>query len=785
VLRRPSDALGLRAVACKTTAGATRDRLPWRYCGGVGVTGQPSGTVTFLFTDIEGSTRRWERDSDAMRADLALHDDVVTTAIESCGGWLFKHTGDGVCAAFESPQAAIDAAMKAQCLLELPVRMGLATGEAERRGDDYFGPALNRAARVMAVGHGGQILVSGSTAGLVSGNDLMNLGEHRLRDLSEVEQLFQLRASGLRTEFPPLTTVDAVPGNLPAQVTSFVGRDVEVQDLAELIRLHRLVTLTGVGGVGKTRLAIQIAADLIADFSGGVWLVELAPVGDPAALPDAVATALGIIPQPGRSVTASIAETVAGRTMLVVLDNCDHVLDAAAELVEAILVGSSTVSVIATSREGLRASGEYLWPVPSLDVRDGAESVAVELFVQRARAVVPVFSLSSSGEVDAVTEICRRLDGIALAIELAAVRMVSMTPVEVLARLNDRFRLLSGSRRGLERHQTLRQAVQWSYDLLTEDEQYVLGVSAVFAGGFDVAAVTAICNRFDEYTVLDILDSLVRKSLVTTSRAGGKTRYRLLETIRQFAEDQQAGIESDSRAGTISEVRDRHASYFATQARGTDETFFGPRQRVALDWVAVELDNLRAALQWAIDSDDLDNATAIAAHTAVVAFDLQILEQTAWAEASSSRRCCRRRGATASALRRRIQLRIHRPARRWPQVRAGFNRLAGRPAIPVLRSCNRHLSGGQRAALRRRERALRRDLYRPCRPDRIGARSRDVRTLTVPPNGWAHRRGDHDCGRDHERCDSWRDPVDDRIRVLRSWFDLRRRRPGPSARHLP
>ncbi len=270
--------------------------------GGVAVTGQPSGTVTFLFTDIEGSTRRWERDSDAMRADLALHDDVLTTAIESCGGWLFKHTGDGVCAAFESPQAAIDAAMRAQCLLELPVRMGLATGAAERRGDDYFGPALNRAARVMAVGHGGQILVSGSTAGLVSGNDLLNLGEHRLRDLSEVEQLFQLRASGLRTEFPPLTTVDAVPGNLPAQVTSFVGRDFEVQELAELIRLHRLVTLTGVGGVGKTRLAIQIAADLIPDFSDGVWLVELAPVGDPAALPDAVATALGIIPQPGRSV---------------------------------------------------------------------------------------------------------------------------------------------------------------------------------------------------------------------------------------------------------------------------------------------------------------------------------------------------------------------------------------------------------------------------------------------------------------------------------------------------
>ena len=501
---------------------------------------RPSGTVTFLFTDIEGSTKRWEADPDAMRIELAAHDDVLRAAIEVQGGWLFKHTGDGVCAAFSSAQSAVDAAIDAQRRLGLPVRMGIATGEAEQRGEDYFGPVLNRAARVMAVGHGGQILVSGVSASLVSGVDLLDLGEHRLRDLSGVERLFQVRADGLRVEFPRVRTVDAVPGNLPAQTTSFVGRDVEVKELAELVRAHRLVTLTGVGGVGKTRLAVQVAAELVPEFADGVWLVELAPVGDPAAVPDAVATELGITQQPGTSVTDHIADTLAGRRILIVFDNCEHVLDAAADLIETILGRSSTVSVIATSREGLRVGAEHLWPVPSLDVRDGAASAAVELFIERARAVVPGFSVHDDVDVDAVTEICRRLDGIALAIELAAARMVSMTPTEVLARLNDRFRLLSGSRRGLERHQTLRQAVQWSYDLLSEDEQSVLAACAVFAGGFDTVSVTAVHGGFDEYTMLDLVDSLVRKSLLTATRTSGGTRFAMLETIRQFAEDQHA-----------------------------------------------------------------------------------------------------------------------------------------------------------------------------------------------------------------------------------------------------
>jgi predicted ATPase len=561
-----------------------------------------------------------------MRAALAAHDDVLRAAVEGHGGWLFKHTGDGICAAFGSARAAVDAAISAQRLLGLPVRMGIATGEAEQRGDDYFGPALNRASRVMTVGHGGQILVSNSTASLVAGVDLVDVGEHRLRDLSGVDRLFQVHADGLRVEFPRLITVDAVPGNLPAQATSFVGRQVEVKEVAELVRAHRLVTLTGVGGVGKTRLAVQVAAELVAEFPEGVWLVELAPIGDPGAVPDAVATALGIIPQPGKTATDGLAHTMVGRRMLILLDNCEHVLDAAADLVEAILGRSSTVRMIATSREGLRVGAEHLWAVPSLDVRDGRASAAVELFVERGRTVVAGFSLDTVAEAEAVTEICRRLDGIALAIELAAARMVSMTPGEVLARLNDRFRLLSGSRRGLERHQTLRQAVQWSYDLLTTDEQSVLAAGAVFAGGFDAIAVTAVCDRFDEYTVLDLLDSLVRKSLITTTRVSGRTRYGLLETIRQFTDDQHA------TTGGLVELRDRHARHYATQLVAQWELWDGPRQRDATEYVEIELDNLRAGFRWATDQADLVTAITITAHTTLIANTLQQFEPVGWAE---------------------------------------------------------------------------------------------------------------------------------------------------------
>src|SRR3984893_5304157 len=355
----------------------------------------PSGVVTFLFTDVEGSTRRWEADANGMRAALAAHDEVLRAAIEAHGGFMFKHTGDGVCAAFASPRSAVDAAVAAQRALELPVRMGVATGEAELRDGDYFGTVLNRAARVMAAGHGGQILLAESTAGLLSGVDLIDLVPRRLRDLPTPVQVFQVQADGLRAEFPPLRALDTTPGNLPRAVTSFIGRESEVAEIEAAVRSHQLVTLTGVGGVGKTRLALEVAARLADEFPDGAWFFELAAVTDPAAVPDAAAAVLGITQQPGKSVSESVATALEGRTRLLVLDNCEHVHDAVADLVEAILAQSATVRILPTSREGLGFGDEQWWLVPSLDVGGGIDSAAAELFVERARSVASGFSVAT------------------------------------------------------------------------------------------------------------------------------------------------------------------------------------------------------------------------------------------------------------------------------------------------------------------------------------------------------------------------------------------------------
>ena len=400
---------------------------------------RPSGTVTFLFTDIEGSTARWESDAGSMRDALARHDEVLRRAVDSHGGWLFKHTGDGVCAAFASASAAVGAAIEAQRGVALPVRMGLASGEAELRDDDYFGSVLNRAARVMDAGHGGQILLASSTASVLAGVELDDLGERRLRDLSAPLRLFQVRADGLRVSFPALRTLETVPGNLPEQLTSFVGREAEVSEVAAAVRAHRLVTLTGVGGVGKTRLALQVAAALGEVFHDGAWLVELAPIRDRGVVAEAVAGVVGAGRQTGSAVEHSVAESLAGRHLLVVLDNCEHVLDGAADVVEAILAGTAAVSVLATSREILGVAGEHVRPVAPLPTDEGLVSAAAGLFLERAEAASPAFVLDADG--DDVTEICRHLDGIPLAIELAAARMRSMTPREVRDRLNERFRV--------------------------------------------------------------------------------------------------------------------------------------------------------------------------------------------------------------------------------------------------------------------------------------------------------------------------------------------------------
>jgi predicted ATPase/class 3 adenylate cyclase len=580
----------------------------------------PSGVVTFLFTDIEGSTRRWEADAEAMRTALSEHDQVLQTAIEAHGGFLFSHTGDGVVAAFASPRSAVDAAVAAQRALGLPVRMGLATGEAELRDGDYFGTVLNRAARVMAAGHGGQILVADSTAGLLSGVDLEDLGPRRLRDLPNPITVFQLHASGLPSDFPPLRGVASNPGNLRPAITNLIGRDTEVSDIQAAVCSHRLVTLIGVGGVGKTRLALDVATRLVDEFADGVWVFELAAVADPAAVPDAVAAVLGITQQPGKSVSDSVASALEGRSRLLVFDNCEHVVDSVADLVEAILAASATVKVLATSREGIGIADEQLRRVPSLDL-----GAAVQLFAERAQSMD---AGASAEERTAVEDVCRRLDGIPLAIELAASRMASMTAAEVRDRLDDRFKLLVGSRRAVERHQTLRQAVAWSYELLDDAERLLLERCSVFSGGFDLESAGAVAGfiDLDDYAVLDLLDALVRKSLMIADRSSGRTRFSMLETIRQFAEEQLVA------RGEVAEARTAHARHFVAREADVLALWDSPRQREAYAWFTVELANLRTAFRWAADRGDLDDAATIATYAAFLGYCIDNYEPIAWSE---------------------------------------------------------------------------------------------------------------------------------------------------------
>ena len=425
-----------------------------------------------------------------------------------------------------------------------------------------------------------------------------------------------------------MRALDASPGNLRAATTSFIGRESEVAELQAAVKAHRLVTLTGVGGVGKTRLALEVAARLADEFPDGVWFFELAAVTDPAAVPDAVAAVLGITQQPGKTVSESVAAALEGRVRLLVIDNCEHVLDAAADLIEAILAHSATVRILATSREGLGVPDEQVWPVRSLDAAAGIDSAAVSLFVERAQGIAPSFSMVDGDEAAAVTEICQRLDGIPLAIELAASRMASMTASEMRDRLDHRFRLLVGSRRGLERHHTLRHAVAWSYDLLDDTEKTVLDRCSVFAGGFDLQSACAVAGSddLDEYAILEVLDALVRKSLLVADRSSGRTRFSMLETIRQFAEEQLVA------RGEASEIRAAHSRYFAGREADILALWDSPRQREAYDWFTIELANLRTAFRWAADHGDLDVAATIATYAGWLGVLVQTLEPIAWAE---------------------------------------------------------------------------------------------------------------------------------------------------------
>jgi predicted ATPase len=407
---------------------------------------------------------------------------------------------------------------------------------------------------------------------------------------------------------------------LQPAVTSLIGRDTELAEVEAALRAHRFVTLTGMGGVVKTRLAFEVATRLADEFPDSVWVFELATVSDPAAVPDAVAAVLGITQQPGKSMRESVAAALEGRVRFLVFDNCEHVLHAAADLVEAIRRQSETVRILATSREGLRLTDEQQWPVPSLDI-----AAAVDLFVERAHSVAPRVSIS---ETDAVVDICTRLDGIPLAIELAASRMASMTATDVRDRLDHRFKLLVGSRRDLERHQTLRHAVQWSYDLLDEEEKALLERCSVFAGAFDLQSACEVAgfDDSDEYAVLNLLDALVRKSLLVVDRSADRTRFSMLETIRQFADERLAA------RGDANDARTAHARYFAAREDDIMALWDGARQREAHDWFTTELANLRIAFRWAADHNDLDTAATIATYSAFLGLFVENFKPVTWAE---------------------------------------------------------------------------------------------------------------------------------------------------------
>ena len=595
----------------------------------------PSGTVTFLFTDLEGSTRLWEEHPDAMPAVLVRHDEIVRGAIEGHGGVVFSEMGDGMAAAFASPADAVAAALETQFALRdepwgevgaLRARMGLHAGEGVLRTDgQYVNAPLNRCARLMAVAHGGQVVISDSVEVLVRGGlapeiTLADLGEHRLRDLAQPVRVFQLCAAGLVTDFPPLRSVDAVSGNLPRQVTTFVGREAEIASLSELVGRSSLVTLTGVGGVGKTRLALQIAAEVIGEFPDGAWLCELAPVTDPAALWETLAACLRVQLLPGRTMEESVLDYLAAKRLLLVLDNCEHLLDAAARLVDTIERRCPKVSVLATSREGLGLAGERMVAVPSLGVPAGDASIdelgqaeAVCLFSDRASAAKHDFALTDRN-VGAVGVLCRRLDGIPLAIELTAARVRSLSPDDLVSRLDQRFKLLThGSRAALERHQTLRNTIDWSYDLLTPTERHGLQRLSVFAGGCDLAAAEAVLpdDALDAADVVDILGQLVDKSLVVVDDVEDGVRYRLLETIRQYARERL------DASGDPVALRRRHADHYVTVAEAA-----GPhlRARDHLEWTRVierDIDNFRAALDWAVETPSPDHALRLLAPLAV------------------------------------------------------------------------------------------------------------------------------------------------------------------------
>lgn len=583
----------------------------------------PTGTVTYLFTDIEGSTRLWENFPEQMAAELAVHDALMKSEIESHGGYVFKTIGDAFCAAFPTALQAAQATVAAQARLQsrantdsskvaIRVRMAVHTGTAELRDNDYFGQPLNRTARLLSAGHGGQVLLSQSTFELIRdamplGAGVLDLGQHRLKDLHRPEQINQLTHEQISLSFPPLRTLDnpSTPNNLPNQLSSFVGRVNEIAQIKMRLTTGRLVTLTGSGGCGKTRLCCQIAAEVLEDYPDGVWLVELASLTERGHVSKALAESVGIREVPGEQMTTTLVGYLGVRKSMIILDNCEHVLEEVSSLVDAILRRCSNVTVLASSREALGLLGEQAFRVPSLSIPDltdrhTPESLtqyeAVRLFVERAAGVKADFAVTNQN-APSVASICHQLDGIPFAIELAAARVRSLTVEQISGHLDNRFGLLTGgSRMALPRQQTLRTMIDWSYDLLAEDQKTFLKRLSVFAGGWRMEAAEAVrCNGdVDPWMALDLTTSLVDKSLVVAGDRGSAVRYRLLETVRQYSHDRL--VESGERDRT----RELHSDWYLSLAAAAASQLTGRDQSSWANRLEEEIDNLRAGFDYCL-----------------------------------------------------------------------------------------------------------------------------------------------------------------------------------------
>jgi predicted ATPase/class 3 adenylate cyclase/Tfp pilus assembly protein PilF len=573
---------------------------------------------TFLFTDIEGSTTLWERFPDRMRGALARHDAILRGVIERHNGSVFKTIGDSFCAVFSSVYEAISASAAAQRVLAaevwegidspILVRMAIHSGPAESRDSDFFGPTLNRVSRMLAAAYGGQIVLSKSAQMALNGRlpdsgFLTDLGEHRLRDLIRPEQIFQYNETGLTQDFPLLRSLSAFAHNLPEQLTTFIGREIELSEIKHLLFQTRLLTLTGSGGSGKTRLALQAAADVVDRFTNGVWFVDVSAVADQHLVASTVATALRLREQPGQTMLETLIDFLRPKRFLIILDNCEQIVGACADLADKLLRACPELHILATSREGLGIAGETSWRVPSLSIPSNqdlrsfeklADTASVRLFVDRAASVVPGFTLTEKN-APAIVKVCQRLDGIPLAIELAAARVKTISPEEIALRLSDRFRLLTGgSRTALARHQTLRAAIDWSYHLLGGLEGVLFRRLSLFCGSFSLSAAETICEDADlqSLDILDCICRLVDKSLLILEQNEGMTRYRMLETIREYAFERLR--ESDE----VTVFQARFMQFFLNLARQAERELNGPAQGEWLERLEIEIENLRAALSW-------------------------------------------------------------------------------------------------------------------------------------------------------------------------------------------